>query len=116
MVRLSSYLLDTTLVSKEKEEEGTTPASADPGRLAILTDLSHLLVDPSGNIYLIQPSDEPRILRFGADGELAVERKLPKLAGTMVTEAILDEQGRLVCNETQCESRLSQSSKTRRMF
>ncbi|PYU09343.1 MAG: hypothetical protein DMG37_23590 [Acidobacteria bacterium] len=90
------FIREIHLVSKEKKEEGTTPASADPGRLAILTDLSHLLVDPSGNIYLIQPSDEPRILRFGADGELAVERKLPKLAGTMVTEAILDEQGRLV--------------------
>jgi len=90
------FIREIHLVSKEKKEEGTTPASADPGRLAILTDLSHLLVDPSGNIYLIQPSDEPRILRFGAYGELAVERKLPKLAGTMVTEAILDERGRLV--------------------
>ena len=90
------FIREIKLVSKEKRDEGTALAASDPEKFALVADLSHLLVDPANNFYLIEPSAEPRVLRFGSDGELTIERRLPKLSGTMVTQAILDEQGRIV--------------------
>src|SRR2546430_8810151 len=42
------------------------------------SSLSHLLVDSADNLYLIQPLDEPRILRVGPDG-VTTDRKSTRL-------------------------------------
>jgi len=93
------FIREINLLSK-KEKNGDGSAFNDPEKFAVMTSLSHLLVDSADNLYLIQPLDEPRILRVGPDGVTTAERTLPRLSGTMVTQAILDEQGRLILERT----------------
>lgn len=59
-------------------------------------DMSHLFADAAGNLYLVQPSAAPVVFRFNPAGELTGRRELPKLAGTSVTNALLDDHGQLV--------------------
>lgn len=59
-------------------------------------DLSHLLVDSSGNLFLIHPTARPAIFKFDASGNLLLQRRLAELPGTWVITAILDDHDRLV--------------------
>lgn len=58
-------------------------------------DLSQLLLDLAGNIYLISSAAEPSVTKLDPAGEVVAERTLPGMSGTRVIGALFDDSGRL---------------------
>jgi len=75
------------------EKSGSTISSRES---QMVLDLSQLLMDATGTLYLIHPLDRPRVFKISTTGEILKEKQLSQAQGTRVLAAVFDDQGRLV--------------------